>query len=463
MKKCIFPIFLIIFLIFSTVFAPAASAYEITGVDIRAEVALLASYDTGEIVYSRNADKKMYPASLTKIMTALVVLRETEDLEAEKLTVSADALRLISGTGSSVTGVKEGEIITAKDALAGLLITSGGDVSYVIAEHYGGTVEGFVEKMNALAKELGMNSTHFANPHGLHDDNHYTTANDLLKVATAAMEYPVFNEIVSASRDNMAAPNLSDERLLVTTNFLQDASTAYYYKPASGIKTGFTEKAGRCLISSAKKNGSTYICSLMGSPWKLSTGEGVRYEFTDSKNIYEWAFANLEYRTALSSDNAICEINVKGSFDADHIALVPEKEFAAILPKGTDDSTIEIKTVPLSDTVKAPINKGDVLGKAEIYYAGEKLGEVNLIAHEDLAGSGILEILSAIGSFFTSKFFKVFIIIILMIIVLIVMYVVFLNRKQIKRKRRVTYKPYKNEGKHARRNDDYNDFINRYK
>lgn len=463
MKKYIFPIFLTFFIVLSTVFAPVVSAYEITGVDIRAEVALLASYDTGEILYTKNADKKMYPASLTKIMSALVVLRETKNLEEEKITVSADALRLISGTGSTVTGLLEGEIVSAKDALAGLLITSGGDTAYAIAEHYGGTVEGFVEKMNTLAAELGMSSTHFANPHGLHDDNHYTTASDLLKVTKAAMEYDVFNEIVACARYTMKPTNLHKERLLVTTNFLQDKSTAYYYKPASGIKTGFTEKAGRCLISTAEKNGYTYICILMGSPTRLDSGEGVRYEFTDSKNIYEWAFANLEYRTALDKDSIVCEIEVKGSFDVDHITLIPEKEFATILPKGSDDSTVEIKTIPHSKTVKAPISKGDVLGKAEVYYAGKKLGEINLISNETVEKSSILSVLSAIGSFFTSKFFKAFVIIILMLLILLVMYVVYLNRKQIKRKRRVVYKPYKNEGKHSSHGDDYSDFLNKYR
>ena len=115
MKKYIFPLFLIFCIIISSFFALSASAYEITGVDIRSDAALLASYDTKEIIYSKNADKKMYPASLTKIMTALVVLRETEDLDAEKITVSADALRLISGTGSTVSGLLEGEIIFCQD------------------------------------------------------------------------------------------------------------------------------------------------------------------------------------------------------------------------------------------------------------------------------------------------------------------------------------------------------------
>lgn len=462
MKKYIFPLFLIFCIIISSFFALSASAYEITGVDIRSDAALLASYDTKEIIYSKNADKKMYPASLTKIMTALVVLRETEDLDAEKITVSADALRLISGTGSTVSGLLEGEIISAREALSCLLITSGGDVAYAIAEHYGGTTEGFVEKMNALASELKMTGTHFANPHGLHDDNHYTTANDLLKVTLAAMEYDSFNQIVSVTRYKMPATNLHDERLLVTTNFLQDPSTAYYYKYASGIKTGFTEKAGRCLVTTATKNGYTYICILLGSPWKIESGEGVRYEFPDSKNIYEWAFSNLEYKTALTDENAVCEIEVTNSFDTDHIALFPERDIAAILPKGADESTISVKAKPNSEKVKAPIEKGEVLGVAEIYYAGEKKGEVNLISNEEVKESNILTVLASIGRFFTSKFFKAFCVIILMIVVLFIMYVVYLNRKREKRKRRVVYKPYKNVGKHDKVSDDYRDFLNKY-
>ncbi len=443
MKKSILTLFFIFLLVFSTAFAPSASAVsaKLTGVEVRAEGVLLASLDTDEVIYSKNASKKMYPASLTKIMTALVVLKNTKDIDKETIVMPAEALRLISGTGSTVTGFLEGEEVTVRDALAGLLITSGGDVSYALALHYGGTVDGFVEMMNREAEALGMKDTHFANPHGLHDDDHYTTANDLLLVSKAALEYPEFVKLVGASRYKMPATNLYKARTLVTTNFLQDSSTAYYYKYASGIKTGYTDEAGRCLITTAEKNGYTYLLILLKSPPKNASGQSVRYEFTDSKNIYEWAFTNLEYKTAMNAGTVACEIPVKHSMQADFVALAAEKELASILPKGADDSTVSLKTLPFNDEAVAPIKKGDVLGVAEVYYADELIGTVNLVATEDVSSSVILKVLSAIGSFFTSTFFKAVLIIILMIIVIFFMYVVYLNRNRKRKKRRVVYKP----------------------
>lgn len=443
MKKFIFPIILSIFLILGLFSPLSASALEISGVDIRAEAAILASLDTGEVIYSKNADAKLYPASLTKIMTSLVVLRNTPDLDKEILTVSKSALWEISGTGSTVTGVLEGEKITARQALSCLMITSGGDVAHVIAEHYGGSTEGFVKMMNDEAKKLGLTSTHFANPHGLHDDDHYTTANDMFIITKAALEYEALRDMCSVSRYKMAATNMHDERTLVTTNYLIDVSTAYYYKYANGLKTGFTEKAGRCLVSTASKDGYNYVCILMKSPARLESGEGVRYEFTDSKNLFIWAFDNLEYKTALSKDKAICEVKVTGSFDADFATLTPEKDFMTILPKGADDSTITYKTNLSSDRVKAPIKKGDVLGSADIYYGEKQLGSVDLIATDDIAESNLLTILASIGKFFTSKTFMIICIVILMLVVLFFMYIVWINRNRKKHKRKVVYKKTK--------------------
>lgn len=445
MVKKIFPIILIFILLFSLVFSTNASAYEISGFEVRAKTALLVSLDTDEVIYSKNADEKMYPASLTKIMTAVIVLENTEDLDKETVTVSKSALTKILGTGSTVMGLVEGEVVTARQLLYGLLMTSGGDAAYVITEHWGGTTSEFAKLMNNKAKELGMNSTNFVNPHGLHDDDHYTTASDLAKLIKHALQFEDFKTIVGARRYSMEATNLYKARTLVTTNYLIDSSTAYYYRYVKGIKTGYTDMAGRCLATYAEKNGYEYMCILMGSPNKNEAGQSVRYEFTDTKNLYEWAFNNFEYKNIGNTTLPICEMPVELSMDAEHVSLVLERDFAAIMPKQANDSTIQVVPHLVAEKVKAPVKKGDLLGTADVMYAEQVIATVNLVAANDVESSGMLVVLSHIKGFFTSKFFKAFVIIILMLLVLFAMYCVYLNRNRSRKKRKVVYKPLKKE------------------
>ncbi|MBQ7045367.1 MAG: D-alanyl-D-alanine carboxypeptidase [Clostridia bacterium] len=443
MVKKYFPIILIFILLFCTVFAPNSSAYEISGFDVRAKTALLVSLDTDEVIYSKNADEKVYPASLTKMMTAVIVLENTEDLDAEIVTASKSALTKILGTGSTVMGLLEGEKVTARQLLYGLLMTSGGDAAYVIAEHWGGTTSGFAKLMNQKAQELGMTSTNFVNPHGLHDDDHYTTATDLAKLAKYALEFEDFRTIVGARRYSMEATNLHKARTLVTTNYLIDSSTAYYYKYVKGIKTGYTDAAGRCLATYAEKNGYKYLCILLGSPNKNEAGQNVRYEFVDTKNLYEWAFNNFEYKNIGNTTLPICEMPVKLSLDAEHVSLVLERDFKAIMPKQANDSTVQIVNHLVADSVKAPIKKGDILGTADVMYAEQVIATVNLVAANDVDSSAVLVALEHVKGFFTSKGFKIVVIVILMILVLFAMYCVYLNRNRKNKKRKVTYKPLK--------------------
>ena len=443
MVKKIFPIILIFILLFSI----NCSAYEISGFDVHAETALLLSLDTDEVIYSKNADKKMYPASLTKIMTAVIVLENTEDLDSEVITVSKSALLKIMGTGSTVMGLIEGEQVTARQLLYGLLMTSGGDAAYVISEHWGGTTSEFAKLMNAKASELGMASTNFVNPHGLHDDDHYTTAGDLAKLIKYALEFEDFKQIVSSRRYSMDATNKHKSRTLVTTNYLIDSSTAYYYKPVKGIKTGYTDMAGRCLATYAEKDGYTYMCILLNSPNKDSAGNTVRYEFTDTKNLYEWVFKNFEYKNIGNTTLPICEMPVELSMDAEHVSLVLERDFSAIMPKQADDSTVQVVPHLVAEKIDAPVKKGTVLGTADVMYAEQVIATVNLVAANDVEASVVLKALDKIKSFFTSKFFKALIIIILMMVVLFIMYCVYLNRNRKRKKRRVVYKPIKKNEK----------------
>lgn len=446
MKKTILAIFLIITL-FCTLFSIPASAYQLSGFEVTAEGVMLASLDTGDVLYSKNADKKLYPASLTKIMTALILLENTPDIDSEIITVSHSAIHALDGTGSSIGGLKEGEKLTARQALYYLLMSSANECANAIAEHYGnGVISNFIDLMNKRAEELELIGTHFVNPHGLHDPEHYTTVQDIYTLSLTALKYDAFVEVTSTKRYQMPPTNMQGERLLVTTNFLQDRNNAlgseHYYEYAKGVKTGFTDEAGRCLVSTAYKDGYGYICVLMNTP-PYKNGAKNFVQFTESKKLYEWAFSNFEYKTVVEPDTPVAEATVELCWEHDFVPMALEGGLSAVLPKGADRSTVQIKPAPYKETYDAPIKKGEVLGTAGIYYAGELLGTVNLVAADSREANAFLVFWRYVTNALTSTLFKIILLLVALAILGFIVAVILMNRNRKKRRYRRGYKGYK--------------------
>ena len=443
MIKKLFSLFFSIIII-CLMFLPAvsASAYEVTEFEIHAKAGALISLDTGEFLYENNIDQRLYPASITKIMTATVMLESKKFNPDEKIAMTASALKLVLGTGSVVSNLRAGEEITQKDLLYYLLMSSAGDCAYLVAEYYGGSVENFVKLMNKKAAELGLTSTCYENPVGLHHESNYTTVRDIYTLASYAMQNELFMEVCSSDRYTVPATNFSGERTLTTTNRLQDKNTNYFYKYAHGIKTGFTDEAGRCLVSTASYDGYNYMCILMGCP----NNANKRYEFYDSAELYRWAFNNFAFKKIADSDEPVCEMPIELSLETDYVSLYFKEPFVTILPKEADDSTIVVKTTLNEKSHKAPVKKGQVLGYAEIYYAEKLIGTVDLVAGETIKPSGILVFAHHAKSFFTSTFMKVIIIAIILIVVIFIILCIRLNISKLK-KRKVKYIPYNHKEK----------------
>ena len=438
MLKKTFSIIFTVILVFSVVLAPlTAHAYEITGFDITAKAGLLASMDTGEILYSNNIDEKMYPASLTKIMTVILMLESEKYDPAGKIAMTKEVQRLISGTGSAVSNFQIGEEITQLDLVYTVLISSFGDCAYLAAIYYGGSVEGFVDMMNAKAQELGLTGTHYMNPVGLHDEQNYTTARDVYTLLTYALKNDTFKTVCGAPRYTIEATNMSGKRILSTTNFMIDNTTNYFYQYAKGGKTGYTDEAGRCLASFATYNGYTYLCVLMNCP---PNGE-KRYEFVESTELYRWAFNNFSFKEVANSTDPVCEMPVELSLDTDFVSLYFEKPFVTVLPNEADDSTIVVKTHLNAESVEAPVKKGEVMGTAEVIYAEKIIGTVNLVAGDNVKASKLLIGLKYVKSFFGSVYMKIVYALIGLAIVIFILMVIRLNLARIK-KRRVKYIPY---------------------
>ena len=432
MLKRVFSAFLIICLIFTPILT--VNAYEPSGIDITANAAMLVSMDTDEVLYEKNADKQVYPASITKIMTALLMLESDKYDPDAKIAMSEQALDLISGTGSSVSLLRAGEEITQLDLVYMVLMSSYGDCALLAAEYYGGSVENFVAMMNSRATELGLTNTHYENPIGLHHQENYTTARDTYVLTKFALQNATFKEVCESTRHTVKT-SLSGQRVLSTTNFLQDNTTNYYYTYAKGVKTGYTDEAGRCLVSTASYNGYNYMCLVFGCP------PNAKNHFTESADLYRWAFNNFEFKTVANTENPVAEIGVDLSLDTDFVSLYVDQGFVSVLPKDADDSTISIVAKPTSEIVDAPIKKGQVLGTADIIYAEKIIGTVNLISNEDIQKSTLLTALRAVKNFFTSSYMKVLYILIALIILIFIIAVIKLNVKRSK-KRKIKYVPY---------------------
>lgn len=432
MLKRVFSAFLIICLIFTPILT--VNAYEPSGIDITANAAMLVSMDTDEVLYEKNADKQVYPASITKIMTVLLMLESDKYDSDAKIAMSEQALDLISGTGSSVSLLRAGEEITQLDLVYMVLMSSYGDCALLAAEYYGGSVENFVAMMNSRATELGLTNTHYENPIGLHHQENYTTARDTYVLTKFALQNATFKEVCESTRHTVKT-SLSGQRVLSTTNFLQDNTTNYYYTYAKGVKTGYTDEAGRCLVSTASYNGYNYMCLVFGCP------PNAKNHFTESADLYRWAFNNFEFKTVANTENPVAEIGVDLSLDTDFVSLYVDQGFVSVLPKDADDSTISIVAKPTSEIVDAPIKKGQVLGTADIIYAEKIIGTVNLISNEDIQKSTLLTALRAVENFFTSSYMKVLYILIALIILIFIIAVIKLNVKRSK-KRKIKYVPY---------------------
>ena len=405
--------------------------------EIESQTAIVADAKTGQVVYEKDADKKMYPASTTKIMTAIIAL-ESGELD-DRITVSNTAVEGLYEMGSAVN-LKPGETLTLEQLVKYLLVASGNDAANVIAEHFGGSNEAFAEIMNQKAKEIGCTSTNFVNPHGLHDENHYTTARDLYLIGAYAMKNPVFEEIVKL-KEYTIEPNevCKSKRLFYTTNHLISRwkKTDYIYSRAIGIKTGYTTPAGHCLVSGAAKGEQVYYSVVLGAPINQQTAKIM--SFVDTKNLLEWAFDNFSQKEILSENKPVAEVAVKAAKDKDFLALEPQQSVVKLLANDFDVSQITVKT-QTDDNIKAPIKKGDVLGEATLEYDGKQIASVPLVAANDIERSLVLYVLLGIGEIFSSTLFKIIFAAVVCIIVIFVVYMIMVNKKR----RKYSYRNYTN-------------------
>jgi len=386
MKKFrIFTFILTICLIFSAA-APAAEALDDPPLS-SAKAVVLADMESGRLLWSLNAQERRAPASLTKIMTVLLAVEALEDgrfTPDEMVTAQADCLAGLD-TDSSTSDIKPGEIISYRDLLYCAMVHSANEACNILAHHIAGSVSAFVEMMNARAAELGCSDTHFSDPNGLSNENHYTTAYDMYLMTAEALRHPLFAEICNTRSYEMAATNLSDARSFPNSNALisneSDYGDKYLYSYAAGVKTGFTQLAGYCLVSTAEnEDGERLLAVVMGCNGYLNSDSPDYENFTDTIKLYNWAFDNFSYRTVASSATTVTRVHVDLASESDeNVNLRVQSDVTMLLPNDLDLDAVRLEPTVYEDMLKAPIPAGTVLGRAEIIIDGESRGSVNLV------------------------------------------------------------------------------------
>ena len=411
----------------SLLLIPSAAALE--PIEVNARAAVLVDTSDSTILYGKNEHQKMYPASITKIMTALLTLEAVErgELRMDQVTASETAFFDMIADGSTA-GIKAGEQMLLKDLLYCMMLVSANEACNIVAEAVDGSVSVFVERMNARARELGCQNTHFVNTHGLHDDDHYTTAWDIYLIAREVLKNETLMAICNTLAYDVPATNMSASRELHTTNSLISnwRILGYLYKGAEGIKTGTTDQAGHCLVSSAVRAGRRLVCVVLDCE-----GRGTDIKtYTDSAALYDYGFDNFSTKSILSDDELIAEVPVELSKETNYVVVHPATDAEAILPNDVDPSTLERTVTFTNDVAYAPIAKGDVIGEITLTYEGRVCATVPLLAQFDVSASRFLTVKYQIEQFLNQTIVKIVLVVIVVLVAAVVIWWKFLRRQR---------------------------------
>lgn len=321
---------------------------------IYSDGAVLMDSSTGKVLYGKNENEKLYPASTTKILTAILAIEKCN--LTDKITASNKAVMSIP-SGYSNAAIQPGEALTVQELLDLFLIHSANEIGYIFAEHISGSVENFATLMNQKAIELGCKNTHFTNPSGIHDTDHYSTAYDMALIARYCMKDETFRNVVAKTSCTVEATDKSEQRYYKNTNDLIIPSSKYYYEYAIGIKTGFTTQAKNCLIAASLKDDLELITVALGAE---ATEDGRSGRYVDTLNLFEYGFSNYKMQEIATKNSVIDNIVVKNATkDTKNLDLLIKDNIVALTP--TDFLTDAI--VEINQNISAPILEGDILGK----------------------------------------------------------------------------------------------------
>lgn len=330
-----------------------------------------------QVIAGKNINTKKYPASLTKIVTAMVVLNNAKNLK-KKTTVKASTLRTLNNTGAQLAYLKAGQKLTIEQLLNLTLVYSACDASRVLADAVGGNNSSFVKKMNAWVRSLGCKNTHFVNADGLHNSKHYTTASDLRLILKEACKNKTFLTIACKKSYTF------NKTKFVHTNKLLNKNNYEYYKFARGIKTGYTSQAKRCLVTFSKNGAKRYLLICLNAPMVTVKKRVINGCYIDAKNLFNWAYKNFKNYTLIKANQVYKKIPVNDGADAKTLTLSFKNSATKLIYGKYNSKKLVIKPIKMPACVSAPIKAGKVICNAQIYYNGVYVKTVPLLANSSI-------------------------------------------------------------------------------
>ncbi len=405
-KKTI--LLLLIFCMAFTMTAPAALA--LNDPIIPAPAAVLIDLNSGRVLYGKNMNEQRAPASLTKVMTVLLTLEAIRngEISMDDRVVAQNDCRYLMEDDSSTSGIMPGTEVSVRELLYCALLQSANESCNILATHIAGSIDAFVERMNARARELGCVNTHFVTTNGLPADNHYSTAYDLALITQAAIAYPEFLTMCNTLSYTPESQGVNGGKTMYNTNALiTDQSiygSNYVYQYASGVKTGYTRAAGYCLISTAEKDGVRTLAVVLGCDGLSNANIDKYRNFEASIDLYEWAFRNFSYRILLSPYNMVESVPIAYAKNGVQAELYPQDSIIALAPNDLDFRSINISVTVYEDQLTAPIAAGTVLGEVTVYIDDQNCGTVCLVNTDNIELSRIEYMRAKVAEVFSSRF-----------------------------------------------------------
>ena len=380
-------------------------------VNISAEAAILIDTKTGIVLYEKNANEKKYPASTTKILTSIIIIENCNINDS--ITITKSAISAIP-SGYSSAYLTEGEQMSIKDLLTLFLVHSANDAGYILAEYFSNSIENFANVMNQKANEIGCKNSHFTNPSGIHNAEHFSTAYDLSLIANYCMKNETFRSIVRLPKCTISATNKFGIRQYSNTNELLNPLSKYFISDCIGIKTGYTKEAKNCLISCFSKDNLELLSVVLGS----SNSNGTyNSRFVDTHALYNYGYTNYSRKVIAHTNDIITTIQIKNaSKETKELNLLLENDITALVKQ---DETIENPQISLEEKILAPIDKNTKLGTVTYSINGIQYTE-NLVAANDVKPS----------------YFLLILLLTFLVIFFVIMIIIFLNFKKKKRKKK---------------------------
>lgn len=424
MKKIRFFSVLLLFSLLLTSVTPAALALDEPSVTAKAVIVM--DLSSGEILYEKNADEQRSPASLTKIMTGLLAVEAVErgDVSMDETVTAGLDCQTGLDSSSSNASIVAGEQMSFRDYYYCAMVVSANEACNVLGSRISGSIGGFVDLMNRRAGELGCSNTHFSDPNGLSNQNHYTTARELSVILREALQHEEFAEAFSMKYYEVPATNVNAARKLKNSNALITSDSIYsqygnyLYQYAVGGKTGYTRLAGYCLASVAEKDGLRLLVVVMGCPGPLSEDSNEPENFKDTIRLYNWAFENFAYQQVLSTADIIDKVPVQHADGDGTVILRCATDVTLLLPNDVPPESRELDIALNDELLVAPIEAGTVLGRAVIRINGKSYGPVELVNVSEVKMAKSEFIRERVDSFFDNRAVRVVIILLALILVL---------------------------------------------